>query len=138
MELVNGGIDNQNPTNTRFHLVEIDALNIIALTNGQLPVSQYSVGGLPPYIPNADGPTPADNDNEPYFALYQYMLSKTNAELPQVITNSNRDDEQAVSRKYAERVCDSIGIFGLRGISVIETMGGVGPGTACLSVDGKN
>ena len=76
MELVNGGIDNQNPTNTRFHLVEIDALNIIALTNGQLPVTQYSVGGLPPYIPNADGPTPADNDNEPYFALYQPFINQ--------------------------------------------------------------
>lgn len=138
VELVNGGIDNQDSTNTRSHLVEIDALNIIALTNGQLPVTQYSVGGLPPYIPNADGPTPADDDNEPYLALYQYMLSKTNAELPQVITNSNSDDEQTVPRKYAERVCDSIGMLGLRGISVIQTMGGVGPGTACLSNDGKN
>lgn len=138
VELINGGINNQDPTNTRSHLVDLDALNIIALTNGQLPMTQYSVGGLPPYIPNADGPTPADDDNEPYLALYQYMLSKTNAELPQVITNSNSDDEQTVPRKYAERVCDSIGMLGLRGISVIQTMGGVGPGTACLSNDGKN
>ena len=138
VELVNGAINNQDSTKTRSHLVDIDALNIIALTKGQLPLTQYSVGGLAPYIPNADGPTPADNDNEPYLALYQYMLSKTNAELPQVITNSNSDDEQTVPRKYAERVCDSIGMLGLRGISVIQTMGGVGPGTACLSNDGKN
>ena len=138
VELVNGAINNQDSTNTRAHLVDIDALNVIALTDGQLPLTQYSVGGLPPYIPNADGPTPADNDNEPYLALYQHMLSKKNAELPQVITNSNSDDEQTVPRKYAERVCDSIGMLGLRGISVIQTMGGVGPGTACISNDGKN
>ena len=32
VELVNGGIYNQDPTDTRSYLVEIDALNIITLT----------------------------------------------------------------------------------------------------------
>ena len=138
VELVNGAFNDQNSVDPMSHLVDLDAFNIIAITNGQLPVLQYSVAGSPPYITNADGPSQADNDNEPYLALYEYMLSKTNAELPQVITTSNSDDEQTVPPKYAERVCNSIGLLGLRGISVIQTMGGVGPGTACLSNDDKN
>lgn len=138
VELVNGAVDNQDPSKADSHYVDLDAFNIIALTDGQLPVTQYSVAGLAPYIPNADGPSPSYNGNEPYLDLYQYMLTKTNAELPQIITNSYSEDEQVVPRRYAERVCNAVGMLGLRGITVIQTMAGAGPGTACLSNDGKN
>jgi tripeptidyl-peptidase I len=137
-ELVNGGLETRDSTNYRAHLVDMDAFNIVAITGGQLPMKQYVVGGTAPHLPNVNGPIFEDDSNEPYLALYEHMLSKTNADLPQVITVSYSDDEQTVPRKYAERVCNSIGMLGLRGISVIQTMGGVGPGTACLSNDGTD
>jgi hypothetical protein len=47
-----------------------------------------------PFIPDADEPTVSDDENEPYSIYYEYLLSKTNDELPQVISNSYGDDEQ--------------------------------------------
>jgi len=47
-----------------------------------------------PFIPDADEPTEADDSNEPYVIYYEYLLSKANADLPQVISNSYGDDEQ--------------------------------------------
>jgi tripeptidyl-peptidase-1 len=41
-----------------------------------------------------DEPTAADNQNEPYLEYYEYLLSKPNSKLPQVISNSYGDDEQ--------------------------------------------
>jgi tripeptidyl-peptidase-1 len=41
-----------------------------------------------------DEPTAADNQNEPYLEYYEYLLSKPNSHLPQVISNSYGDDEQ--------------------------------------------
>jgi tripeptidyl-peptidase-1 len=64
-------------------------------------------------------------------------LSQTNAELPNVITNSYGDEEQTVPEDYAVRVCNLIGILGLRGISVLESAGDEGVGASCLSSDGS-
>lgn len=47
-----------------------------------------------PFLPDADEPTEADDTNEPYLIFHEYLLSKTNAELPQVISTSYGDDEQ--------------------------------------------
>lgn len=49
---------------------------------------------LRPFIPDADEPTEADDQNEPYLIYYEYLLSKANGELPQVISNSYGDNEQ--------------------------------------------
>lgn len=47
-----------------------------------------------PFIPDPDEPTTADDSNEPYLPYYEYLLSKPNSALPQVISNSYGDDEQ--------------------------------------------
>lgn len=47
-----------------------------------------------PFIPDADEPTASDDSNEPYLIYYEYLLSKENSEIPQVISNSYGDDEQ--------------------------------------------
>lgn len=47
-----------------------------------------------PFIPDADEPTEADASNEPYLTYYEFLLSKENSDLPQVISNSYGDDEQ--------------------------------------------
>ncbi len=97
-------------------------------------------------MPNLDEPLAADNSNEPYLPYYEHLLRKRNSELPQVISNSYGDDEQVsrsllpnltvtcitdsfsqtVPLKYARRVCNLIGILGLRGISVLESSGDTG------------
>jgi tripeptidyl-peptidase-1 len=50
-----------------------------------------------PFIPDADEPTASDDENEPYLIYYEYLLSKANSELPQVISHSYGDDEQVCS-----------------------------------------
>lgn len=49
---------------------------------------------ISPFIPDADEPTESDDENEPYLIYYEYLLSKKNSELPQVISQSYGDDEQ--------------------------------------------
>jgi tripeptidyl-peptidase I len=44
---------------------------------------------------------------------------------------------QTVPPFYATRVCNMIGIMGLRGISVLESAGDTGVGAPCQSNDGK-
>lgn len=65
-------------------------------------------------------------------------MSKSNSELPQVISNSYGDDEQSVPYLYAVRTCALIGLTGLRGISVLESSGDLGVGSGCKSNDGTN
>lgn len=45
---------------------------------------------------------------------------------------------KTVPIEYAKRVCNMIGILGLRGITVIESSGDTGAGVTCKSNDGKN
>ncbi|MCJ1447868.1 MAG: hypothetical protein MMC23_008380 [Stictis urceolatum] len=131
--LVNGGKDNQS-ADAPHGEANLDVQYIIG-TSHPLPVTQFIVGGSPPYIPNIDEPT---NTNEPYLDYYNYLLSKPSSELPNVISNSYGDDEETVPIKYAKRVCNLIGKLGMRGISVLESSGDLGVGAGCKTNDGKN
>ncbi|EAW10825.1 S53 family peptidase [Aspergillus clavatus NRRL 1] len=137
VELINGGTNDQNWNTAQLGEADLDVELIVAVSH-PLPVVEYITGGSPPYVPNADGPTAADNQNEPYLEYYEYLLSKPNAALPQVISNSYGDDEQTVPKYYAKRVCNMIGLMGLRGITVLESSGDTGIGSACMSNDGTN
>ncbi len=90
-----------------------------------------------PYVPSLGIPDDAHNTNEPYLEYYNYLLNQSNSRLPQVISNSYGDDEQTVPREYATRVCNLIGLMGLRGITILESSGDTGVGASCLSNDGK-
>jgi hypothetical protein len=59
-----------------------------------VPFDIFLLSIYSPFIPDADEPTASDDENEPYSVYYEYLLSKTNDELPQVISNSYGDDEQ--------------------------------------------
>jgi tripeptidyl-peptidase-1 len=102
-----------------------------------LPVTEFITAGSPPYYPDPVEPAGTPNENEPYLPYYEFLLSLTNDELPQVITNSYGDEEQTVPESYAVRVCNLIGLLGLRGISVLESSGDEGVGASCLSTDGS-
>ncbi|OCK85204.1 tripeptidyl-peptidase 1 precursor [Lepidopterella palustris CBS 459.81] len=99
------------------------------------PITSYSTGGSPPFIPDLNTPT---NTNEPYLVWVNYLLSQY--DIPQVISTSYGDDEESVPQSYAERVCKQFAQVGARGTSLLFSSGdrGVGfPGT-CVSNDGKN
>ncbi|KAI1847766.1 hypothetical protein JX266_006261 [Neoarthrinium moseri] len=136
VEVINGGEDHQD-INGSVGEANLDAQFLNAVTY-PLPEIQYITGGSPPFVPNLDIPDAESNSNEPYLEYYEYLLNKTNEELPQVISNSYGDDEQTVPPDYAKRVCDLIGMMGLRGISVLESSGDTGVGAPCMSNDGKN
>ena len=134
--LINGGTNDQNAATAQVGEADLDVQNIIGVSH-PLPVTEFITGGSPPFIPNLDEPLPADNSNEPYIPYYQYLLSQPNSALPQVISNSYGDDEQTVPIKYAIRVCNMIGMLGMRGITVLESSGDTGVGAPCQSNDGK-
>ncbi|ERS94904.1 hypothetical protein HMPREF1624_08802 [Sporothrix schenckii ATCC 58251] len=136
VELINNGTNDQNPTTAQIGEADLDAQNIVGVAH-PLPVVEYITGGSPPFVPNIDQPTPANNSNEPYLPYYRYLLSKTNAELPQVISNSYGDEEDSVPYNYAVHTCNLIGLLGLRGITVIESSGDLGVGAGCLAPDYK-
>ncbi|RAL08807.1 S53 family peptidase [Aspergillus homomorphus CBS 101889] len=131
VELINGGVNNQTYDGGE---ADLDVQNIVGLVH-PLPVVEFITAGSPPFIPNVLQST---DTNEPYVEYYEYLLAKSNDELPQVITNSYGDDEDTVPYAYATRVCNLIGLNGLRGISVLESSGDSGVGAACLSNDGTN
>ncbi|KAG4443976.1 vesicle formation at the endoplasmic reticulum [Cadophora sp. M221] len=134
--LINGATNDQDPKTAQIGEANLDVQNIIGVSH-PLPVTEFITGGSPPFIPNLDEAAGA-NTNEPYLPYYQYLLSQPNSALPQVISNSYGDDEQTVPKLYAVRVCNMIGMLGLRGISVLESSGDTGIGAPCKSNDGKN
>ncbi|KAI0177578.1 Tripeptidyl-peptidase sed4 [Pestalotiopsis sp. NC0098] len=134
--LINGGLDHQD-INGSIGEANLDAQFENAMSY-PLPQTQFITAGSPPFIPNLDVPDEESNSNEPYLEYYEYLLNQTNQDLPQVISNSYGDDEQSVPPEYAQRVCDLIGMMGLRGITVLESSGDTGTGAPCISNDGKN
>ncbi|RAK95530.1 S53 family peptidase [Aspergillus ibericus CBS 121593] len=132
IELINGGVNNQE--NDPDGEADLDVQNIVGISH-PLPVTEFITGGSPPYIPDVEETT---DENEPYLEYYEYLLNKTNAELPLVISNSYGDDEDTVPLAYATRVCNLIGLLGARGISILESSGDSGVGGACISNDGTN
>ena len=85
-------------------------------------------------------------------------MALDNEAIPQVISNSYGDDEQVSSLvlsaqggdyrtdaqlqtvpiEYAVRVCQLIGMMGLRGVTVIQSSGDSGVGAPCRANDGSN
>jgi tripeptidyl-peptidase-1 len=113
--LINNGTDlPQPPPLADDGEANLDVQNIVSIVH-PLPITEFITAGSPPYFP--------------------FLLSKTNAELPQVISNSYGDEEQTVPQSYAVRVCNLIGLMGLRGISILESSGDEGVGASCVATN---
>lgn len=130
LALINGGVDNQDPQTEEDGEANLDVQNIIGLVDG-LPVSAYITGGSPPFVPDLLLPNASSNTNEPYLQYYQYLLSQPNSNLPYVISNSYGDHENTVPEYYARRVCNMIGMMGLRGRTILGSSGDEGVGAVC-------
>nr|POE47836.1 tripeptidyl-peptidase sed4 [Quercus suber] len=137
LKLINGGVDDQDPATSQNGEANLDVQNIIGLVDG-LPVGEYITGGLAPFTPDLLEPNVTLESNEPYLQYYQYLLSQPNSNLPYVISNSYGDHENTVPEKYAKRVCNMIGMMGLRGRTILESSGDEGVGAVCLANDGSN
>jgi tripeptidyl-peptidase I len=128
------GTNDQNS----FNYLEgnLDLQNIVGMSH-PLPVTAYFTGGSPPFVPNIDQPTAADNGNEPYVPYYRYLVSQSNKTRPQVISNSYNDEEDGVPFDYATTVCNLIGMLGMSGVTVLHSSGDFGVGAGCLAPDNK-
>jgi tripeptidyl-peptidase-1 len=130
---IEGGVDDQKRESGEANL---DAQNMVGIGH-PLPVYEYVTGGSPPFVPDLDLPEGGTNTNEPYLPYYQYLMGKSNAELPQAISNSYGEPEHTVPKNYAMRTCLMVAMMGVRGVSVFESSGDTGIGSNCLSNDGQ-
>jgi len=97
------------------------------------PLTAYHTGGLnPTFMPDLETPT---NSDEPYLVWANYMLGLSDDDIPQVISTSYGDDEQTVSRAYAQATCKQFAQLGARGVSMFFSSGdfGVGADGTCYS-----
>lgn len=134
--LINGSINNQDNSLGAGYEANLDVQTIIGVSH-PLPVTEFITGGSPPIIPYLEEPA-GTNYNEPWLDYFRFLLSQPNSAIPQVISNSYADYESSIPKPYAIRVCNMIGLLGLRGISVLSSSGDIGVGSACKSADGKN
>ncbi|UKZ81685.1 hypothetical protein TrVFT333_009457 [Trichoderma virens FT-333] len=133
--LINGGTDlPQPPSDDNDGEANLDVQNILTIAH-PLPITEFITAGSPPYFPDPVEPAGTPDENEPYLQYFEYLLSKPNRDLPQVITNSYGDEEQTVPQAYAVRVCNLIGLMGLRGISILESSGDEGVGASCVATN---
>ncbi|KAK8914948.1 Tripeptidyl-peptidase [Metarhizium anisopliae BRIP 53293] len=134
VELVAGGIDNQNESTAQFAEADLDAQTIVGIAH-PLPITQFIISGKPPFIPNIDHKTENRNFNEPYVPYYRHLLSRSKSDLPYVISNSYGEQEDSVPIRYALLTCNLIGFLGLRGVTVVQSSGDTGVGSGCLAPD---
>ncbi|KAI3321893.1 subtilisin-like protein [Xylariaceae sp. AK1471] len=132
----NGGLNNQNTTEDSGE-ANLDAQYILG-TGHPLPITEFSVGGRGPLVPDLDQPDINVNNDEPYLEFLKNVLKLPQHQLPQVISTSYGENEQSVPKSYAVTICNLIAQLGSRGVSVIFSSGDSGTGSACLSNDGKN
>ncbi|KID97509.1 tripeptidyl peptidase A, partial [Metarhizium majus ARSEF 297] len=134
VELVAGGIDNQNESTAQFAEADLDAQTIVGIAH-PLPVTQFIVSGKPLFIPNIDHKTEIQNFNEPYVPYYRHLLLRLKSDLLYVISNSYSEQEDSVPIRYALLTCNVIGLLGLRGVTVVQSSGDTGVGSGCLAPD---
>ncbi|KAF7442962.1 Pro-kuma-activ multi-domain protein [Pyrenophora tritici-repentis] len=101
----------------------------------EMPITSYSTGGRPPFIPESPGQA---NNNEPYLVWLDYLVQQQ--DIPKVISTSYGEPEQSVPRAYAERVCRQFAQVGARGTSLFFPSGNsdVGRDSKCFTNDGNN
>ncbi|OCT47745.1 Tripeptidyl-peptidase sed3 [Cladophialophora carrionii] len=97
------------------------------------PLIAYHTGGRnPTFVPDINT---EDNSDEPFLVWAQYLAGLPDDEIPQVVSTSYGDDEQTVSRSYAQAVCNQFAQLGARGVSLFFSSGDFGVGTdeTCIS-----
>jgi tripeptidyl-peptidase-1 len=106
----------------------------IAGISWKTPITSWSTGGQPPFIPDISTP---ENTNEPYLVWVNYLLSQK--KIPAIISTSYGEPEQTIPRSYAERVCKQFAQVGARGTTLFFSSGdrGIGGTNTCFTNDGS-
>ena len=134
---VNGAENSQEAAEARIE-AQLD-LEFSSSFTGALNVTYHLVGGRPPALEQPGNvPVPdKDNEQEPYLEYLDYLLAQD--DVPQVVSISYTDDEQAVPQAYATQVCDRFSYLALRGVSVLVASGDAGAqGTRFSSCQGPD
>ncbi|KAF8340259.1 tripeptidyl peptidase A [Cantharellus anzutake] len=122
VELVKGGINPQN----------------VSLAGSEANLDVQYAGGLSFPIRNIfysthgrglHTPENVSNTNEPYDVFLNYLLSKSDGELPTVLSTSYGEDERFVPEDYAYSVCNLYARLAARGVTIIHSSGDSGVGT---------
>lgn len=132
---VNDGQANQDANHTNVTEANMDVQTIVGVSH-PLPVTEFVTFGSPPFVPDLEEQSSAENSNEPFLPHFRYLLSQPDDSLPQVISHSYGAEEQTVPKIYAKRICNLIGMMGLRGVTIVIASGDTGVGTSCQSNDG--
>jgi tripeptidyl-peptidase I len=121
MVSLNGGNTTDNGSGAEALL---DTFYSMAFTQ-PLPVSYLSTGGRGQYIgeDGSDMSNTTANANEPYLEFLEGLLALDDGALPDVVSISYTDDEQATPRAYALHVCDLFAQLAARGVSVLAASG---------------
>ncbi|KAF7430691.1 hypothetical protein PC9H_006402 [Pleurotus ostreatus] len=128
--LINGGEDDQNDPGVEANL---DIQYVVGMA-APIPVTYYSTGGRPPFIPDS---TQSTNTNEPYLDWVNFVLAQST--IPTVFTTSYGENEQTIPLDYRQSVCDLFAKLTARGSTILFSSGdsGVGGGD-CRTNDGRN
>lgn len=97
----NGGVDDQTSMKDSGE-ANLDLQYILGV-GAPLPVTEFITGGLGPLVPDLDQPNQDDNQNEPYLEFLQNVLKMPQKDLPQVISTSYGEDEQASEPELSSR-----------------------------------
>lgn len=128
VQSIAGGLNTQSDPGSEANL-DVQTVGGISFP---IPFTYYTTAGSPPFIPDKNT---VNNTNEPYELQMNYLLSLPDDKLPKVLSTSYGDDEQAVPKAYALRVCNYIMALGARGVTTVYSSGdsGVGPDGLCIS-----
>lgn len=130
-----GGKLDQSSTKDSFE-ANLDVQYLLSVGH-PVPVHAYSISGGIPSISNPNQPNSDDYSFQPYLDLLIYLLKQPNEELPHTLTTSYGEPEQLVPLQYRKTMCNMFGQLGARGVSVLSASGDFGPGSSCLTNDGK-
>jgi tripeptidyl-peptidase-1 len=141
VEFVNDGTNLQGPGKAGSE-ANLNMQFAMAISYPTKPI-YYSIGGRGEKIGDDGQPVTSEyDDNEPYINFIQYLLDKSEDELPHVLSISYADDELSVPAPYAQKVCDMFGMLTGRGVSIIASSGDGGAKGArnatCRGNDGSN
>lgn len=119
VDSINGGLNDQNNPGGEANM-DVQTLGGISFP---IPFTFYSVGGRGPSLSRVE-----DEATEPDDVMLSYLLGLPCEKLPKALSSSYGDNEQMVSKPYAQLVCNYIMALGARGVSTIFASGDAGVG----------
>ena len=133
---MNGGVNDQT-SQADSGEANLDQQYVLAV-GFDVPVTEFSVGGLGQLVPDGESPTQEGNSNEPFLEWLIALSALNNSQIPNSISVSYGENEQEIPLPYATQVCNMFAQLGARGKSVMIASGDSGVGSFCQANNGTN